>query len=328
MLLSLMGTVTMVIVPERLRSFRSALPLLAFTALATGALWPTNTWDFPVSLGIAVVGFLLAGWRMLSLSTGVKDVRGWIRLAVMGGIFVGLMFLFFQPFYEWSANSTTFEFWKGSKTPLDAYFMIHGLFLFIFFTYLVWQTRDWLISVSVDELKKLAGWWPIILAAGSLLVAALVILGALGYQVLVLAIPMIFWAILLGTRKGLADEHRVVLGLMAIGLAITCGVEVLVMVGDLSRMNTVFKFYNQVWGIFSVAAAVALGWLAGEIGRWKAARPQNLAGRAGLARGRVFPLHYLRHVRQGDRPDERYRPAHARRDDLHGVLPPTMKRPT
>ncbi len=282
MLLSLMGTITMVIVPERLRSFRSALPLIAFTALATGALWPTNTWNFPVSVGIAIVGFLLASWRMLSQSTGVKDVRGWIRVAVLGGIFLGLMFLFFLPFYQWSGNNTSFEFWKGSKTPLDAYFLIHGLFLFIFLTYLIWQTRDWLRSVSVEELKKHAGWLSPILAAASLLAAALVILGVLGYQVLVLAIPMIFWAIVLGMRKDLADEHRVVLGLMSVGLAISCGVELLVMAGDLSRMNTVFKFYIQVWVIFSVAAAVALGWLAGEIASWKAVTRKIWLGGLGV----------------------------------------------
>ncbi|MGD0807423.1 MAG: DUF2298 domain-containing protein, partial [Anaerolineales bacterium] len=282
MLLSLMGTVTMVIVPERLRSFRTAIPLVALTALATGALWPTNTWGFPVSAGIAVVGFLLAGWRMLSLSTGVKDVRGWIRLAILGGIFVGLMFLFFLPFYQWSGNNTSFEFWKGLKTPLDSYFTIHGLFLFIFLTYLVWQTREWLRSVLIDDLKKYSGWMPMLLAAASLLIAALVILAALGYQVLVLAIPMIFWAILLGTRKGLADEHRVVLGLMSVGLAITCGVEVLVLVGDIGRQNTVFKFYLQVWAIFSIAAAVALGWLAGELGKWKAVVRKIWLGGLGL----------------------------------------------
>ncbi len=38
-------------------------------------------------------------------------------------------------------------------------------------------------------------------------------------------------------------------------------VEILVLVGDVGRMNTVFKFYLQVWTFFSISAAVGLGWL-------------------------------------------------------------------
>jgi uncharacterized membrane protein len=61
-----------------------------------------------------------------------------------------------------------------------------------------------------------------------------------------------------------------VLGLLAASLAITCVVEIVVLKGDLDRMNTVFKFYIQAWLFFAVAAGVALGWLVGELERWKA----------------------------------------------------------
>jgi YYY domain-containing protein len=270
MILALAGSAAMVIAPERLRSWKTALPLVGFTALAVGSLWATNSWNYPISLGIALIALALAGWRMLVQSTGLKDWRGWIWVAILGGILVGLSVCLFQPYYQWyGAGYNAVDPWKGSRTPLDSYFMIHGLFLFILITYLVWQTREWLISVSLGEVKKYSGLGPIVLASVSLLLAGLVILGALGYPVLVLAIPLTLWAILLGLRKSLADEHRVVLGLTAVSLAVTCVVELVVLRGDLSRMNTVFKFYIQAWNLFAVAAGVALGWLAGELWKWR-----------------------------------------------------------
>jgi uncharacterized membrane protein len=51
--------------------------------------------------------------------------------------------------------------------------------------------------------------------------------------------------------------------------ALTLLVEIVVLRGDISRMNTVFKFYIQVWTLFSVASGAALAWLLADLPLWR-----------------------------------------------------------
>ncbi|MCG8377193.1 MAG: DUF2298 domain-containing protein, partial [Chlorobiales bacterium] len=47
-------------------------------------------------------------------------------------------------------------------------------------------------------------------------------------------------------------------------------VEVVVLRGDISRMNTVFKFYMQVWVLLGLGASLALAWTLSEMRAWLA----------------------------------------------------------
>jgi uncharacterized membrane protein len=54
-----------------------------------------------------------------------------------------------------------------------------------------------------------------------------------------------------------------------LALGLTLVVEIVVLKGDISRMNTTFKFYLQVWILLAISAAVALGWLADRLQHWR-----------------------------------------------------------
>ena len=64
------------------------------------------------------------------------------------------------------------------------------------------------------------------------------------------------------------DGKKICFGLISIALLLTLFVEIVRLDGDISRMNTVFKFYLQVWTLFSVDGGVALAWLVGQANAW------------------------------------------------------------
>jgi len=72
-----------------------------------------------------------------------------------------------------------------------------------------------------------------------------------------MAFPLAAWALVLIFRPGQAPAKRFVLFLIGSGFVLTLAVELIVLVGDIGRMNTVFKFYLQAWSMLSISAAFA-----------------------------------------------------------------------
>jgi uncharacterized membrane protein len=79
--------------------------------------------------------------------------------------------------------------------------------------------------------------------------------------VFALAFPLFVLAGLLVLYPPLGAGPRFIAVLIAAGLALTLLVEVVVYKGDIGRMNTVFKFYNQVWVFFGIPASTGLAYV-------------------------------------------------------------------
>jgi uncharacterized membrane protein len=97
-------------------------------------------------------------------------------------------------------------------------------------------------------------------ATFALFIVITAVLFGMGYKVALFVLPLLLGTGVLILRPGLQPGKRIALAFFAIGLMLTFVVEVVVLVGDISRMNTVFKFYLQVWELFSLAAAAAFAW--------------------------------------------------------------------
>jgi uncharacterized membrane protein len=105
--------------------------------------------------------------------------------------------------------------------------------------------------------------------AGLLLyVVMIAVLSVMGYAIAPLVFVLIGWVALLFLRPGMPTLKRAVLVMTAAALALTFMVEVIVLKGDIGRMNTVFKFYLQVWILFGLSAAAAFAWILADLPLW------------------------------------------------------------
>jgi YYY domain-containing protein len=264
-------------------------------ALAIGSLRPTNTWDFPTYLALSVIAFLYSIFSYYHPSQHLLDtipilktlslpIQRLLAAAIAVLLLVGLSWVLFQPYSNWYAlGYTEIKIWEGPRTPIASYLVHWGLFLFVIISWMLWQVRDWLDQTPVSALRKVekyAGWISTLVGILFILTVFLVIkvpgvekipFGR-GVVIALLALPLAALAGMLLLRPILPlsqrDAYRIVLFLIGTGFILTIMVEVIVLVGDIGRMNTVFKFYLQVWTLFSISAAASLGWLLTSLTSW------------------------------------------------------------
>ncbi len=182
-------------------------------------------------------------------------------LAQIGG-FALMNFAFALPYTSWyAATYNSVRLWDGGKTPLWAYFDIHGLFLFLIVSLLLWDSAYWLRKTRVRELLENQQLAKIAALAGLLSCMLAVVMTLAGYQVALIVIPLITWIALLFFRPFQSLAMRFTLVLIGLALSLTLGVEIIVIGGDIGRQNTVFKFYMQVWLLLSIAGGIAFACL-------------------------------------------------------------------
>ncbi len=231
---------------------------LLLAALIIGALRATNTWDYPtyLLLAMAVLVWSLVRSQARSEAECRRGGRGW-RALLYPLLLAGLTVLLFLPYIRaYIAPYNRMRLWTDARTPLDIYLLLLGQFLFPLGTLLVVDT--WRV-LSGRRLSLF------LLGLGGAVLCGLAAAG-LGVPVAAVALPAGVLAFVLAF---LLPAHRALPSFwVAVALALTLGVEVLVLEGDIGRMNTVFKFHFQAWTLLSVSAAVTLVELARVSDTW------------------------------------------------------------
>jgi len=252
--------------------------------LVIGALKPTNTWDFYTYLTLSGIVLAYALWRYADVERIRLPLLNWTKrlLLTVGAVvaLVGLSMLLYQPFTHWFAQSyNSVEAWTGGRSSISSYLVHWGVSLFFIVSWMAWETRQWMAETPVSALQKLRPYRDLILAAPILILMVLLIqqiwvmspsqnVPWKGFTILWLALPLAVWAALLTFRPAMPDGKRLILFMVGTSLLLTMVVEIIVLRGDVGRMNTVFKFYLQAWVMLGISAAAAFGWLLSEIPKW------------------------------------------------------------
>ncbi len=245
-----------------------------------GALRPANTWDLPTYLALGIVALLYTALRYARrpdwLKPWLPQDRWWYRLGVAAGgivLLVALAFWLYRPFSQWyMLVYNAVKPFEGEHTPVWSYLTHWGLFLFVIGSWMMAETIQWMSVTPLSALNKLRPYRAAILAALLFLLAAIVLLMAY-FEVGIAWIVALMgvWAVILLLRSGQPDSKRVVLFMTGSGLALTLAVELVVLEGDIGRMNTVFKFYMQAWTLLALSAAAGLIWLLRLAEAWHSA---------------------------------------------------------
>ncbi|MCE2462452.1 MAG: hypothetical protein J4F46_00840, partial [Dehalococcoidia bacterium] len=249
-------------------------------AVTVGSLWAINSWDYPTYVILTVL-FIGAG---VYLVRGDPMRRLALFLALAAGVVV-LSILAFLPFHlSYHPFPTGLEVSKW-QTPLHHFLGIHGLFLFLIVTFLLFLSwahiKDMFASLVHPALSthnssplrrspaatlsgmRLSAWTVAALVLGTLVVIYMAAAGYWTAALLCFLLGLTGWVagkVLCNKEEG-ASYAIFPLILIGMALLIALGVEFVRAKDDIGRMNTLFKYYLEVWILFAVASACNLWYL-------------------------------------------------------------------
>jgi len=321
------------------------LGLLALP-LTLGAIGAINTWDLPTYFGIGVLAWAIREWKGFGKLRLVQTILFVVGLGA-------LSYLLYRPFY--SNYTTVFNTGVGltyMKTDLGMWLRIWGFFVFAVISYVILQVRRYPGDVSslrwlsgllehshqasryLDLVKALVqpAWqmtFGLVVAGVSILLA--VVAAFLGYWVVALLLPLLAFTAIFLFRRTTSAESQFRALLFFTGILVLIGVEVFYLKdflcgcgegffdsnhGDWYRMNTLFKFYIQVWVILGIAIAAALPALIDWVSQWRKVWRYAWFGLLGIlvALGLVFPI-----LGTADRVEDRFTGLRPTRNTLDGM---------
>jgi len=230
---------------RRLAAVPMGITHVLLGGLIVGTLWPTNVWDFPTFLLLAVAAVWLRRYD------GRSALRPVLPAAAYGAAIIVVGRLAFRPFYQHFFALETAIGLPAHHSDLGHFVLVYGLFLLIAGTLLAVEQ-----SLSLERFA--------LLCLPALVVGFLTTSATVG--VLAGLVVLLLRAVWL--RRFTSGILATFL-LLGLALCIVLGTELIYIKdplqgGDWQRMNTVFKFGVQAWILLSLAGGPGLVWLVGR----------------------------------------------------------------
>lgn len=247
-------------------------------ALALGAVAVINTWDLPTYLGVTFLAVVLQQSLVNRRLEILPALVAYLPISI-------LSLLLYRPFFQHYKALHVGIGLVQDKTALEPFLTIWGLFLFLIGSYIVVALlRRWDGLAPLRLVRLLARRWEVLphlmevhdalvqrpspgyllgmygLIAMIVMAAGLALIGR--WVMAWLVVPLYITGLLFLRRNATPEEHFTNL-LVFTGLGILLGTEVVFLKdflggSDYYRMNTLFKFYIQVWVLFGLAGAVGV----------------------------------------------------------------------
>lgn len=242
----------------------SRISLIVILSIMIGCLVGSHTWDYPVYLLVAVIILAYNQWRQRepteSVPIKIKNFTGFIPPAIL---LVILSFILYLPFNlnflrEQAGHQRGGIGVVDLRTPLGLWLIALGIYIFFLVAYIVSHLRKLNFPSSGT-----VSWKPFLLFLIASAIILIVTISSGPIPILSQAILLMFLLfafsalILFITPLERAEYYALILSLVALGSTIFCEFFFLVdhyQGGGYERMNTIFKFYTNVWLLLGVAA--------------------------------------------------------------------------
>ncbi|MFU8767558.1 MAG: DUF2298 domain-containing protein [Candidatus Methanoperedens sp.] len=216
--------------------------------LAVGFLYPLNTWDYPVYLGLSI---LIIGYNAFLPKNNARQLKSKYYLKIITAIAAVTVssYLLYLPYHISYKLGKTISFVSEGRTELVYYLAVYGVFLYLIY---------W--SVIPKPKKSLPG--PLYVITALILLSILSFF--LKFQLLILLVPLLILSILSILNE--QDNTRVFVSLLVItGVLLSLFAELFYIKDALgsanpayTRLNTVFKLYLDNWILWGVPSGYAI----------------------------------------------------------------------